>query len=69
MIEVIATKRKWIHCPYCGAKHSIYDDRAECRGVYLVCTRKCKQEFELVIHDGEQVMKSTEKSPVMVVER
>lgn len=54
------TKRKWILCPYCGAKHSIYDDTAECHGVFLKCTRGCKCEFELVIHAGEQVKKKPE---------
>lgn len=53
----IATERVWIKCPYCGAKHSIYDNAAECHGVYLKCTRGCKQEFELVIKDGKQVLK------------
>ena len=51
------TERKWIRCPYCGAKHSIYTDAAECRGVFLLCTRGCKREFELIIEDGEQVKK------------
>ena len=50
----IGTNRKWIHCPYCGAKHSIYDESADCHGVYLKCTRGCKMEFELIIEDGEQ---------------
>ena len=53
----ISLERKWIHCPYCGAKHSIYDDTAQCHGVFLKCSRGCKCEFELVIKDGEQVMK------------
>lgn len=50
-------ERKWIKCPYCGAKHSIYEDTAECKGVFLKCTRGCKKEFELVIKNGEQIMK------------
>lgn len=54
-MEKIGTEQKWFHCPYCGAKHSIYDDAANCEGVYLKCTRGCKKTFELVIKDGEQV--------------
>lgn len=54
------TERKWIICPYCGAKHSIYDDTAECHGVFLKCTRGCKMEFELIIEDGKQVFHSDE---------
>ena len=50
----VPTERKWIRCPYCGAKHSIYDNLAECRGVFLKCYRGCKREFELLIHNGEQ---------------
>lgn len=57
---MIGIVRKWIHCPYCGAKHSIYDDSAECHGVFLKCTRGCKKEFELVIENGEQVTEEKE---------
>ena len=53
---MVGSERKWIRCPHCNAKHSIYDDAAECHGVYLKCTRGCKREFELVIEHGEQVM-------------
>lgn len=53
----VATKRMWIHCPHCGAKHSIYDNTAACNGVFLKCSRGCKKEFELVIDDGKQIMK------------
>ena len=49
-------ERKWILCPYCNAKHSIYEDTADCHGVFLKCTRGCKREFELVIKDGKQIM-------------
>ncbi len=47
--------RYWVICPYCGAKHSLYDNTANCSGVFLKCTRGCKREFELVIKDGKQV--------------
>lgn len=53
----VATERMWIHCPYCGAKHSIYDNTASSSGVFLLCYRGCKKEFELVIEDGKQVLK------------
>ncbi len=53
----VSTERMWIVCPHCGAKHSIYENTAECHGVFLKCTRGCKQEFELVIEDGKQVIK------------
>ena len=51
------TERKWIRCPYCNAKHSIFEDNANCNGVFLKCTRGCKKEFELFIKDGKQANK------------
>ena len=53
-----STERKWIICPNCGAKHSLYDNTANCNGVYLKCTRGCKKEFELVIEEGNQVLET-----------
>lgn len=50
-----STERKWILCPHCGARHSLYDNTANCNGVFLKCTRGCKLEFELIIEDGVQV--------------
>ncbi len=47
-------ERMWIKCPSCGAKHSLYDNTAECHGVFLKCTRGCGIEFELVIENGKQ---------------
>lgn len=44
-----------MRCVYCGAKQTIYTDAAECREVFLKCTRGCGREFELVIEDGVQV--------------
>ena len=52
-----ATNRKWAVCPCCGAKTTIYDDTAECHGVWMKCTRGCKKEFELVVRGGKQIMK------------
>jgi hypothetical protein rflaF_05874 len=50
-----ALKRKWLRCPYCGAKTILYDNTAECSGVFLKCTRGCKKEFEVKIKNGNQV--------------
>lgn len=49
-------ERMWIKCPSCGAKHSIYDNTADCHGVYLRCYRGCGVEFELVIENGKQII-------------
>lgn len=48
-------ERFWLRCPHCGAKTLLYDNTAECSGVYAKCTRGCKREFELIIHNGKQV--------------
>lgn len=55
-----SVERKWIKCTHCGAKHSLYDNTANCNGVFLMCTRGCKREFELVIEDGVQLNLSTD---------
>lgn len=49
-----ATRRKWALCPYCRSKTVIYDNTARCSGVWVKCTRGCKQEFQLIIEGGEQ---------------
>ena len=54
-MKSVSIERKWIRCPHCGAKHSIFDNTAECHGVFLLCTRGCKKEFELIIKDGKQI--------------
>lgn len=41
-------ERKWYQCPYCGKNALIYDNTAECSGVYVKCN-KCKREFEVII--------------------
>lgn len=48
-------RREWIVCPFCGAKHSIHTEKAECKGVFVKCTRGCGREFEIVIHEGKQL--------------
>lgn len=57
----IETSRKWVRCPYCNAKVQIYTDIAECRGVFPVCNRGCRKEFELIIRNGEQVFPDNEQ--------
>lgn len=50
-----ALERKWLLCPYCGAKTIIYDNTANSNGVFVKCTRGCKQEFEVKIENGNIV--------------
>lgn len=61
-------ERKWIVCTHCGAKHSLYDNTANCNGVFLKCSRGCKKEFELIIVDGVQTDKCPMDSPRTVHE-
>jgi len=58
-MKIPQIERKWVICPHCGAKVTIYDNTANCSGVYLKCIRNqsCKKEFELVIENGKQVIK------------
>jgi DNA-directed RNA polymerase subunit RPC12/RpoP len=55
-ILIPPTEKKWLRCPYCGAKTIIYDNSAECRGVHIKCTRGCKREFEVIIENGKPVV-------------
>lgn len=55
-IRIPPLERKWVKCPYCGAKTVIYDNTARCSGVHIKCTRGCKREFEIIIKDGKQVL-------------
>lgn len=45
-------ERKWLYCPHCGAKTILYDNTANCSGVFIKCTRGCKQEFEVKFQNG-----------------
>lgn len=54
-IKIPGFRRQWVCCPYCGAKHSLYSERAECRQVFVKCTRGCGREFEIIIKDGKQI--------------
>ena len=46
-------ERKWLLCPYCGAKTILYDNTANCTGVFIKCTRGCKSEFEIRLKNGK----------------
>lgn len=52
-IKMPPIEKKWLRCPNCGAKTVLYDNIAVCRGVYVKCTRGCKEEFEVKITDGK----------------
>ena len=45
----------WAKCPYCSAKTILYDNTANCNGIFIKCSRGCKKEFELIIEDGQQM--------------
>lgn len=49
-------ERKWLLCPHCGAKTILYDNTANCSGVFLKCTRGCKLEFEVKIKNGKVML-------------
>ena len=34
-IKLPPLRRIWVRCPHCGAKTILYDNTAECRGVYI----------------------------------
>lgn len=53
--RIPAMRREWIKCLYCGAKHSLYTEKAECNGVFVKCTRGCGREFEIKIRNGKQI--------------
>lgn len=48
-------ERKWAVCTVCGSKSVIYDNTAECSGVFIKCQRGCKCEYELIIRNGQQI--------------
>lgn len=50
------TNRIWARCPRCGSKVTVFDNTANCHGVYEKCTRNsnCRNVFELIIVDGVQ---------------
>ena len=39
-------ERKWVKCPYCGAKVMLYDNTAQCSGVFITCYRGDGLEHE-----------------------
>lgn len=48
------TEKKWAVCPICGAKVCVIDNRSSAKGVYIKCTRGCRNVFELRVKDGKQ---------------
>lgn len=52
--QIPARRRSWVICPYCKAKFALHDNKAECRGVFVKCTRGCGKEFEIIIVNGKQ---------------
>ena len=56
-----SVEKKWYICPRCGSKIMLYDNTANCQGVYLKCSRGCRNEIEILIHNGEQVGKTLTK--------
>ena len=63
-VPKVPTKRIWAKCPNpeCGAKVILYDDTANCSGIWCKCTRKCGLEFELIVVDGKQIFESEENN-------
>lgn len=55
MIKKPPIERFWVRCPLCGAKaDAIFDNTANISGLYLVCKRGCRREFEVKIINGKQ---------------
>lgn len=48
-------QKYWLRCPCCGAKTILYDNTANCSGVFVKCTRGCGLEFEVKIINGKPV--------------
>lgn len=61
-MRTLAIEKKWAVCPECGAKCVIYDDTADCHGVFCKCTRGCGTVFELVVESGEQIKECSKRS-------
>ena len=56
-VKIPPVRKLWAICPYCKAKTVLYDDQANCSGIWIKCRRGCGMEHELVIKDGKQKMK------------
>lgn len=48
-------RRMWVECPHCGSHDRIFDNTANCNGVFSKC-KSCKKEFEIKIKDGKQII-------------
>lgn len=48
---------KRIICPYCGYAMPVHIlSGAECHGLKMKCkSRECKKEFEMIVHNGQQI--------------
>lgn len=42
-------EREWYKCPHCGTKLLLFDNTANCKGVYIKC-KTCKREIEIIVH-------------------
>lgn len=45
-MKMIALRRDWYRCPHCGKNLVIYDNTANCSGVFMKC-KNCRQEVEI----------------------
>ena len=57
-MNVPSVEKKWYICPRCGSKIVLYDNTANCQGVFVKCSRGCRNEIEILIQNGEQVWPS-----------
>ena len=39
-------ERKWVKCPYCGAKVMLYDNTAQCSGVFRNAPEAAKKNLK-----------------------
>nr|DAS27406.1 MAG TPA: cysteine-rich protein [Caudoviricetes sp.] len=44
--------KKWFICPYCKQKLIKYDEKAECKLVFIKC-KKCKKQIEINIKNNK----------------
>ena len=52
-LPVLPFKRIWAKCVFCGKNCVLFDDTANCAGVFFKC-KQCGKEFELKIILGIQ---------------
>ncbi len=44
----LPVKKEWFKCPVCGKKLVLYDNAANCKGVFIYC-KKCRKDIEIKI--------------------